>query len=132
MKISSSIPNDVSHLSEREIAAMLLDLPQPFAILFEKGELNVELFAPRGNTPRQHAGVSCTDTDSMRWGTGGLSQVVGSGWLTRKCLLVAVDSVAYRNWKSGHPVAEKIMFLTILLAMAFLTNPAGEEYFPVL
>ena len=53
---------------------MLLDLPQPFAILFEKGELNVELFAPRGNTPRQHAGVSCTDTDSMRWGTGGSSR----------------------------------------------------------
>jgi mannose-6-phosphate isomerase-like protein (cupin superfamily) len=42
-----AIPHDVLRIEEAAIARTLPDLPQPFAVLFERGELSVELFAPR-------------------------------------------------------------------------------------
>ena len=82
MKISSSIPNDVSHLSERDIAAMLPDFLQPFTILFEKGELGVELFAPRGKTSRVTGRCKL-----HRYG----QNAPGNWWIKLRCWLRAVN-----------------------------------------
>ncbi|CAB3745839.1 cupin domain-containing protein [Paraburkholderia solisilvae] len=40
--------NDVLHIAEAQAARALQDLPLPFAVLFERGEVSVELYAPRG------------------------------------------------------------------------------------
>lgn len=49
----SRIPHDVLRIEEAAVAQTLRDLPRPFAILFERGELSVELFAPRGVDTQQ-------------------------------------------------------------------------------
>jgi len=42
------IPNDVLRLSEAELSRSLPGLPLPFCVLFERGEVSIELYAPRG------------------------------------------------------------------------------------
>lgn len=39
---------DPLHLDEGAAALALASLPVPFAVLFERGDVSVELFAPRG------------------------------------------------------------------------------------
>lgn len=39
---------DPLHLDEAAAAVALAALPVPFAVLFERGDVSVELFAPRG------------------------------------------------------------------------------------
>jgi mannose-6-phosphate isomerase-like protein (cupin superfamily) len=41
-------PDDVLRISEAHAARLLTDLPVPFSVLFERGDVSVELFAPRG------------------------------------------------------------------------------------
>jgi mannose-6-phosphate isomerase-like protein (cupin superfamily) len=43
------IPNDVLKLDEQAQATQLAGLPQPFVELFQRGDVSVELFAPRGH-----------------------------------------------------------------------------------
>jgi len=43
----TAIPNDVLHISETEASRLLSELPLPFAELFARGDVSVELFAPR-------------------------------------------------------------------------------------
>ncbi|WP_132355219.1 cupin domain-containing protein [Photorhabdus khanii] len=44
----TNIPDDILHINESETATFLPSLPQPFAVLFERGQLSVELFSPVG------------------------------------------------------------------------------------
>lgn len=44
----TTIPSDVLHLSEADTSALLSELPVPFATVFARGDVSVELFAPRG------------------------------------------------------------------------------------
>ncbi len=44
----TGIPNNVLRISESEASRALAELPAPFAVLFERGDLSVELYAPRG------------------------------------------------------------------------------------
>ncbi|WP_133646981.1 cupin domain-containing protein [Paraburkholderia flava] len=47
---------DPLHLDEAAAALALAALPVPFAVLFERGDVSVELFAPRGvDTQTPHA-----------------------------------------------------------------------------
>jgi hypothetical protein len=47
---------DLLKLDEAEQALALAQLPTPFAVLFERGDLSVELFAPRvEDTQTPHA-----------------------------------------------------------------------------
>lgn len=47
---------DLLKLVEAEQAIAVARLPSPFAVLFERGDLSVELFAPRGkDTQTPHA-----------------------------------------------------------------------------
>jgi hypothetical protein len=43
------VPNDVLHISEAEVSRRLPELPLPFCILFERGDVSIELYAPRGS-----------------------------------------------------------------------------------
>jgi hypothetical protein len=45
----TSIQNDVLHISEAEASRSLSELPLPFSVLFERGDVSVELYAPRGS-----------------------------------------------------------------------------------
>ncbi|MFL9898260.1 cupin domain-containing protein [Paraburkholderia fungorum] len=45
----TSIQNNVLHISEAEASRLLPELPLPFAVLFERGDVSVELYAPRGS-----------------------------------------------------------------------------------
>src|ERR1700731_3899840 len=44
----TAISNDVLRISEAEASRLLSELPLPFSVLFERGDVSVELFAPRG------------------------------------------------------------------------------------
>src|ERR1700744_2862229 len=44
----TTIPNDVLQISETEASRLLPNLPSPFAVLFERGDVSIELYAPRG------------------------------------------------------------------------------------
>jgi oxalate decarboxylase/phosphoglucose isomerase-like protein (cupin superfamily) len=44
----TSIQNNAFHISEAEASRLLPELPLPFAVLFERGDVSVELYAPRG------------------------------------------------------------------------------------
>ncbi|WP_233837266.1 cupin domain-containing protein [Paraburkholderia sp. ZP32-5] len=44
----TTIPDDVLHISETEASRLLPNLPSPFAVLFERGDVSIELYAPRG------------------------------------------------------------------------------------
>nr|WP_298413273.1 cupin domain-containing protein [uncultured Halomonas sp.] len=47
---------NVNFIDESEAAALLTSLPDPFAVLFERGDVSVELFSPRGvDTQTPHA-----------------------------------------------------------------------------
>jgi mannose-6-phosphate isomerase-like protein (cupin superfamily) len=43
----ASIPNDVIRISEADASILLSELPVPFSVMFERGDISVELFAPR-------------------------------------------------------------------------------------
>lgn len=43
-----TIPNDILHIAEQEAARSLTALPLPFSVLFERGDVSVELYSPRG------------------------------------------------------------------------------------
>jgi hypothetical protein len=45
----TTIPNDVLRISEAEASRLLRELPSPFSVLFERGDVSVELYAPRGS-----------------------------------------------------------------------------------
>lgn len=45
--MTTTPPNDLFHLSETEVAQRLPGLPLPYAVLFERGDVMVELYAPR-------------------------------------------------------------------------------------
>jgi len=45
----TTIPNDVFHISEAEASDLLSKLPLPFSVLFERGDVSIELYAPRGS-----------------------------------------------------------------------------------
>ena len=45
----TTIPNDVLHISEAQASDLLAELPQPFSVLFERGDVSIELYAPRGS-----------------------------------------------------------------------------------
>jgi hypothetical protein len=45
----TTVPNDVLHLSEVEASRLLPELPLPFRVLFERGDVSIELYAPRGS-----------------------------------------------------------------------------------
>ncbi|CAB3800120.1 hypothetical protein LMG28138_04794 [Pararobbsia alpina] len=50
------IQNDVLRISEAEASRLLSELPLPFSVLFERGDVSVELYAPRGtDTQSPHA-----------------------------------------------------------------------------
>ena len=42
------VPNDVLLISEADASIALSELPVPFSIMFARGDVSVELFAPRG------------------------------------------------------------------------------------
>ncbi|WP_429499470.1 cupin domain-containing protein [Robbsia andropogonis] len=46
--IMKPVPNDVFHISEKGAAASLSKLPLPFNVMFERGDISIELYAPRG------------------------------------------------------------------------------------
>jgi mannose-6-phosphate isomerase-like protein (cupin superfamily) len=48
-QIMTTIPNDVLHISEAEASGLLSKLPLPFSVLFERGDVSIELYAPRGS-----------------------------------------------------------------------------------
>lgn len=41
--------SDVLHISEAEAFRLLPDLPLPLCVLFERGDVSIELYAPRGS-----------------------------------------------------------------------------------
>ncbi|TAM51889.1 MAG: cupin domain-containing protein [Paraburkholderia sp.] len=41
------IPDDVLRIAQTDAAHVLSGLPQPFAVLFQRADVSVELFAPR-------------------------------------------------------------------------------------
>lgn len=43
------IQNDVLRIAEAEASRLLPELPLPFSVLFERGDVSVELYAPRGS-----------------------------------------------------------------------------------
>jgi hypothetical protein len=43
----TTIPNDVLRISEAEASRLMPTLPSPFSVLFERGDVSVELYAPR-------------------------------------------------------------------------------------
>jgi len=45
----TSIQNNVLHISEAATSRLLPELPLPFSVLFERGDVSVELYAPRGS-----------------------------------------------------------------------------------
>jgi hypothetical protein len=45
----ATIPNDVLHISEAEASGLLSKAPLPFSVLFERGDVSIELYAPRGS-----------------------------------------------------------------------------------
>jgi mannose-6-phosphate isomerase-like protein (cupin superfamily) len=45
----TTIPNDVLHISEAQAFGLLSKLPVPFSVLFERGDVSIELYAPRGS-----------------------------------------------------------------------------------
>lgn len=50
------IPDDVLRIALSDAEQALSALPQPFAVLFQRGDVSVELFAPRGSdTQSPHA-----------------------------------------------------------------------------
>ncbi|RKP46529.1 cupin domain-containing protein [Trinickia fusca] len=50
-----AIPNDIIRIDETVAARSLTELPLPFAVLFERGDVSIELFAPRGeDTQKPH------------------------------------------------------------------------------
>lgn len=50
-----SIPDDVLRIAQADAARVLATLPQPFAVLFQRADVSVELFAPRGtDTQKPH------------------------------------------------------------------------------
>ena len=44
----TNIPHDVLHIDAADASRLLATLPLPFAVLFERADVSVELFAPRG------------------------------------------------------------------------------------
>jgi mannose-6-phosphate isomerase-like protein (cupin superfamily) len=51
----ATIPSDVLHVSEANASALLSELPVPFSNMFARGDVSVELFAPRGvDTQKPH------------------------------------------------------------------------------
>ena len=44
----TSIPSDVLRISEAQASRLLEELPSPFSVLFERGDVSVEFYAPRG------------------------------------------------------------------------------------
>jgi hypothetical protein len=51
----ATIPSDLLHLCEASASALLPDLPVPFSVMFQRGDVSVELFAPRGvDTQKPH------------------------------------------------------------------------------
>lgn len=51
----ANVPNDVLRIAEADAALSLAALPMPFIVLFERGDVSVELFSPRGtDTQKPH------------------------------------------------------------------------------
>jgi mannose-6-phosphate isomerase-like protein (cupin superfamily) len=44
----ANIPNDILHIAEADAAGLLPQLAVPFSVLFARGDVSVELFAPPG------------------------------------------------------------------------------------
>jgi mannose-6-phosphate isomerase-like protein (cupin superfamily) len=44
----ASLLNDVLRISEADASILLSELPAPFSMMFKRGDVSVELFAPRG------------------------------------------------------------------------------------
>jgi hypothetical protein len=52
----TNMQDDILRIDEAEASRALRELPLPFSVLFERGDLSVELYAPRGaDTQSPHA-----------------------------------------------------------------------------